>query len=181
MWPHLSPGRWRCCSLLHSQQQQGGMIMKTAKEVEKLIEELKASSIPLSEAAWETAKACIGWPYIFGDRWQPCTPAHRRAAYNSKGAEHPTIKSKCKNFQGTGSCSGCQFYPGGQTRSNDCRGFTYSVLLQIYGWKLMGTGATSQWNTESNWKAKGEIKDMPKDTKPNGREIRFRILSIFRP
>ena len=28
----------------------------------------------------------------------------------------------------------------------------------------MGTGATSQWNTESNWKAKGEIKDMPKDT-----------------
>ena len=138
--------------------------MKTAKEVEKLIEELKASSIPLSEAAWETAKACIGWPYIFGDRWQPCTPAHRRAAYNSKGAEHPTIKSKCKNFQGTGSCSGCQFYPGGQTRSNDCRGFTYSVLLQIYGWKLMGTGATSQWNTESNWKAKGEIKDMPKDT-----------------
>jgi hypothetical protein len=140
------------------------MIMKTAKQVEKKIEKMKAKGIPLAEAAWKTALYCVGWPYIFGDRGQYCTPAHRKAAYASKGAEHPTIKSKCKNFQGTGSCSGCQFYPGGQTRAFDCRGFTYWVLLQIYGWKLMGAGATSQWNTASNWKSKGEIKDMPKDT-----------------
>lgn len=138
--------------------------MKTAKQVDQLITELKASGIPLSEAAWKAALACVGWPYIFGDRGQYCTPAHRRAAYNSKGADHPTIKTKCKNFQGTGSCSGCTFYPGGQTRAFDCRGFTYWILLQIYGWKLMGAGATSQWNTESNWKAKGEIGNMPKDT-----------------
>jgi hypothetical protein len=38
------------------------------------------------------------------------------------------------------------------------------VLLQIYGWKLMGAGATSQWNTAANWKAKGTIDCMPKDT-----------------
>jgi hypothetical protein len=138
--------------------------MNTAKQVDQIIADLKGSGIPLSDAAWQTALACIGWPYIFGDRGQYCTPAHRRAAYNSKGAEHPTIKTKCKNFDGSGSCSGCTFYPGGQTRANDCRGFTYWVLLMVYGWKLMGAGATSQWNTASNWKAKGEIGSMPKNT-----------------
>ena len=85
--------------------------MKTAKQVDELITELKASGIPLAEAAWKVALACVGWPYIFGDRGQYCTPAHRRAAYASKGDAHPTIKTKCKNFQGTGSCSGCTFYP----------------------------------------------------------------------
>ena len=138
--------------------------MKTAKQVDELIAQLKNSGIPLSDAAWQSALACVGWPYIFGDRGQYCTPAHRRAAYNSKGAEHPTIKTKCKNFEGTGSCSGCAFYPGGQTRANDCRGFTYWILLQIYGWKLMGAGATSQWNTAENWKAKGTIDAMPANT-----------------
>ena len=138
--------------------------MNTAKQVEELIAQLKNSGIPLSEAAWKTALACIGWPYIFGDRGVNCTPAHRRNAYASKGGEYPTIKSKCKNFNGAGTCSGCQFYPGGVTKAFDCRGFTYWVLLQIYGWKLMGGGATSQWNTESNWKSKGEIGSMPRDT-----------------
>ena len=118
----------------------------------------------MAEAAWKVALACEGWPYIFGDRGEYCTPAHRRAAYNSKGEAHPTIKTKCRNFQGSGSCSGCTFYPGGVTRAFDCRGFTYWILLQIYGWKRMGAGATSQWNTESNWKARGEIGNMPKDT-----------------
>ena len=138
--------------------------MKTAKQVDELIFQLKNSGIPLSDAAWQAALACVGWPYIFGDRGQLCTPAHRRAAYNSKGEDHPTIKTKCKNFEGTGNCSGCTFYPGGQTRANDCRGFTYWILLQIYGWKLMGAGATSQWNNADNWKAKGTIDTMPANT-----------------
>jgi hypothetical protein len=81
------------------------------------------------------------------------------AAYASKGEEHPTIKSKCKNFDGSGSCSGCKYYPGGKTRAFDCRGFIYWVLLQVYGWKLMGAGCTSQWNNKDNWKAKGKISD----------------------
>jgi len=138
--------------------------MKTAKQVDDLIIQLKNSGIPLSEAAWEAALACVGWPYIFGDRGQYCTPQHRRAAYSSKGEDHPTIKTKCKNFDGSGSCTGCTFYPGGQTRANDCRGFTYWILLQIYGWKLMGAGATRQWNNEDNWKAKGTIGTMPANT-----------------
>lgn len=138
--------------------------MKTAKEVAALIDQLKNSGIPLSEAAWKAALACVGWPYIFGDRGQYCTPSHRQAAYKSKGSGHPTIKTKCKNFNGTGSCSGCQFYPGGQTRAFDCRGFTYWILLQIFGWTLEGGGATSQWNNAKNWKSKGVISTMPQNT-----------------
>jgi hypothetical protein len=135
--------------------------MNTAKQVDELITQLKGSGIPLADAAWQAAKACIGWPYIFGDRGEYCTPQHRRAAYANKGEDHPTIKTKCRNFDGSGSCSGCSFYPGGKTRAFDCRGFTYWILLQIYGWKLMGAGATSQWNNDENWKAKGEIGTMP--------------------
>ena len=139
--------------------------MKTAEQVDEYIVKLKNKGIPLSEAAWKLALACVGWPYIFGDRGQYCTPAHRRAAYASKGDKYPTIKSKCKNFNGTGTCTGCKFYPGGKTRAFDCRGFTYWVLLQIFGWKLEGGGCTGQWNYGPNWKAKGKIKDgIPKDT-----------------
>ena len=62
-------------------------------------------------------------------------------------------------------CKGCKWYPGEKyTRFFDCRGFTYWVLKQVFGWVLMGAGATSQWNTESNWKAKGSVADgIPND------------------
>lgn len=133
--------------------------MNTAKYADQQIAALKTSGIPLSKAAWKAALLCVGWPYIYGDRGAYCTPSHRRAVYASKGDDHPTIKSKCKNFEGGKSCNGCTFYPDGVTRAFDCRGFTYWVLLQVYGWKLIGAGATSQWNTESNWAAKGLVKD----------------------
>lgn len=125
---------------------------------------LKTMGIPLSEAAWQAAILCIGWPYVFGDRGQECTPKHRQAAYNS----HPdctTIKTKCQVLNGKkDTCSGCKWYPDGvRVRCYDCRGFTYWVLLQIYGWELQGVGATSQWNTESNWIAKGTIDTIPEN------------------
>jgi hypothetical protein len=40
--------------------------MKSANEVDALIVELKRNKTPLSEAVFETAKACVGWPYTFG-------------------------------------------------------------------------------------------------------------------
>ena len=134
--------------------------MYSSDYVLQQIELLKADGRPLSEVAWQTALNCVGWAYVFGARGELCTPTNRQKYFASKGADHPTIKSACKNFQGTRSCSGCKWLPGGsRTRFFDCRGFTYWVLLQVYGWKLMGAGATSQWNTKENWKAKGEIKD----------------------
>lgn len=137
--------------------------MNNAKQVDLLITDQKAAGVDPQQICWNAALACVGWPYIFGDRGEYCTPAHRRARYSP---EHPTIKSKCKNFDGSGSCSGCKWYPNGQkVRAFDCRGFTYWILLQVYGWKLMGTGATTQWNTADNWKAKGTVADgLPADT-----------------
>lgn len=139
--------------------------MNSAEYVTKLISDLKAKGTALPSVAWQAARACVGWGYVFGARGQYCTPANRRARYSD---DHPTIKTKCKNFDGSGSagCKGCQWYPGEKyTRIFDCRGFTYWVLKAVYdGWELMGAGATSQWDTASNWKAKGVIGTMPKDT-----------------
>lgn len=136
--------------------------MNSANFVDSLIANGKAGGQDLMALAWDAAMACVGWAYVFGARGQYCTPANRRARYSE---DHPTIKTKCQNFDGGGSCSGCKWYPDGQrTRFFDCRGYTYWILLQVYGWKLMGTGATSQWNTADNWKAKGEIATIPEDT-----------------
>lgn len=136
--------------------------MYSADYVAKQIAALKNSGMPLQAVAWNVALLCEGWAYVFGARGELCTPANRRVRYSEA---HPTIKTACKNFDGSGSCSGCKWLPGGnRTRFFDCRGFTYWVLLQVYGWKLMGSGATSQWNNADNWHAKGEIASMPKDT-----------------
>lgn len=138
--------------------------MNSAEYVGKYIEQLKGSGIPLSEAAWKAALACVGWPYVFGARGQYCTPANRRARYSD---DHPAIKTSCKNYNGSGSagCSGCKWYPNDRlVRMYDCRGFTYWILLQIFGWELKGAGCTSQWNDANNWKAKGSVSDgIPQD------------------
>ena len=141
--------------------------MNSAEYVDQQIKAMKSGGIPLSKAAWEAALLCVGWAYVFGARGQYCTPANRRIRYNgtSPGKDRDNIKNKCQNFEGTGSCSGCKWYPNGKrTRFFDCRGFTYWIILQVFGWKLMGSGCTSQWNMESNWKAKGEVADgIPQD------------------
>ena len=138
--------------------------MNSAEFVTKQIAEMKVQGKPLAEIAWQAALLCVGWAYVFGARWQYCTPANRRARYSS---DHPTIKTACKNYNGSGSagCKGCKWYPGEKyTRINDCRGFTYGILKAVYGWELVGAGCTSQWNTAANWKAKGTIDQIPKDT-----------------
>ena len=141
--------------------------MNSAEYVDQQIQVLKSGGIPLSEAAWDAALLCVGWSYVFGARGQYCTPANRRSRYNgtSPGKDRDNIKNKCQNFDGGGTCSGCKWYPGGKrTRFFDCRGFTYWILLQVFGWKLMGAGCTSQWNNKDNWKAKGEVADgIPQD------------------
>lgn len=138
--------------------------MNSAEYVGKYIEQLKGSGVPLSEAAWKAALACVGWPYVFGARGQYCTPANRRARYSD---EHPAIKTSCKNYNGSGSsgCCGCKWYPQDKlTRMFDCRGFTYWILLQVFGWELQGAGCTSQWNNSANWREKGSVADgIPRD------------------
>jgi len=142
--------------------------MNSSEYVCSQIEVLKAGGIPLDEVAWQAALMTVGWPYVFGDRGEFCTPANRRRAYNrtSPGKNKDNIKDRCKNFDSSGTCSGCKWLPGGKkVREFDCRGFTYWILYQVFGWKLEGAGCTSQWNNEANWKAKGEISDgIPQNT-----------------
>ena len=131
--------------------------MNTAKQVDELIKQWTAEGKSKTEIAWNTALACVGWPYVFGAWGALCTVAERKKRYRDA---HKTIKTACKAYDG-GNCSGCKWFPGGErVRCFDCRGFTDWVLKQV-GVDLKGEGATSQWNTASNWKSKGEIGTMP--------------------
>ena len=133
--------------------------MNTAKQVDDLIANLKqqvaAGGIPLSAAAWQTALACVGWPYVYSAWGAECTPSERRKRFNMCPS-HTTIKTKCKAFDG-GTCTGCQWYPDGQrTRCYDCRGFTDWVLKQ-FGFDLYGDTCGAQWNHKDNWCVKGTL------------------------
>lgn len=136
--------------------------MRTAKEVNDLVQQWKNDGVPGPELVVKTANECIGWPYVFGGRGEYCTPANRKARYNPK---YPTIYSKCQVLRDTNkkdNCTGCKWHPGGTTLFYDCRGFTY-WLFKLINIEIKGGGATSQWNDDSNWEIKGTIDQMPKD------------------
>ena len=138
--------------------------MKSAEEVKALVEKYKAERLPIKDAVWKTACACVGWPYVFGAWGEECTVRGRK---NRARDDHPTIRSACQVLREKNpksSCDGCKWYPDDmRVRMFDCRGFTDWVLKQ-YGIDLQGEGATSQWNTESNWAAKGLVADgIPQD------------------
>lgn len=154
--------------------------MKSAAQVQAVIDQVKQEmaqeKISVSMACWKAALACVGWAYVFGAYGEYCEPSNRRSRYRDS---HPTIKSKCKNFNGKDSapagCVGCQWFLGtadsdqsiheGRTRFFDCRGFVYWILHQVCGmWDRCPAGATTMWNTESNWKAKGKVSEgVPED------------------
>ena len=96
--------------------------MKSAEDVQALVEKYKAERLPIKEAAWNTARACVGWPYVFGAEGRPTTK------------------------------------DGVEVLAFDCQGFTEWCLLQ-FGVDSRAAGATSQWNKNSNWAAKGMVKD----------------------
>ena len=136
--------------------------MNTSRSVAALIDQWKASGAEAWRVAWSAALLCVDWPYVFGAWGEFCTPANRKRRART---DHPTIISKCQVLSGkTKSCSGCRWYPGGETvRCFDCRGFTDWCLKQA-GIDLKGEGATSQWNNSSNWLRKGDIATMPENT-----------------
>ena len=135
--------------------------MNNAKQVglliENLLEMLTEKQITLSDAIWTLALACVGWPYVFGAWGAECTVAERKKRLGLNPS-HTSIRTSCKAYSG-GSCSGCKWFPEGErVRCFDCRGFT-DWLLKQFGFDLLGEGATGQWNTASNWIAKGSVKD----------------------
>lgn len=142
--------------------------MKTAANVSTDLAGWMASGLLKSEVVVKLAEDCLGWPYVFGAAGELCNPDNRRKYYNNyktrDQAEAEQIKKRCRVLSGSSSgCSGCTYYPGGATRCYDCRGFTRWVFKQAAGITIAGAGCTSQWNDNSNWIQKGEIKDMPPD------------------
>ena len=146
--------------------------MNSVSSLKKLIDTQKHDGVPLQKVAWNAARACTGWPYVYGAVGEECRPATRRqygAKFYPKG--HTTIVTKCKALSwdaGTntcvisGNCSGCKWdLP---VMMFDCRGFTRKILNMVYSWTLWGGTVGGQWHDERNWTAKGEIATMPKDT-----------------
>ena len=138
--------------------------MNTYAKVQSLITAWKSQSLSRTDLIRAIAEACLGWPYVWGAAGQKCTPSHR-LAYAARSAcpegEAARILKKCPVCSGKQeACSVCKYYPGGPVLDFDCRGFTRWLLAQA-GVSLQGAGATSQWNTESNWEEKGPIRSFP--------------------
>lgn len=130
--------------------------MRTADEVDHLIEQYKAEGLSAPEIISRIAPECVGWPYVFGAWGEMCTPSNRKKRVRD---DHPTIKSSCPALNG-GSCAQCKWGIG--VRMYDCRGFTAWLVRQV-GLDLTGGGATSQYNYAPNWAQRGEISEMPAD------------------
>ena len=135
--------------------------MNSAKYVDDLVINLKKQvengGVPLSDAMWETALACVGFPYVFGAWGALCTVKERKYRLGLNPSK-TTIQTKCKAWNNN-NCAGCKWFPNGErTRCYDCRGFTDWILKQ-YGFDLEGEGATGQWNSKKNWCKKGKVSD----------------------
>ena len=135
--------------------------MNSAKYVDDLVINLKKQvengGVPLSDAMWETALACVGFPYVFGAWGALCTVKERKYRLGLNPSK-TTIQTKCKAWNNN-NCAGCKWFPNGErTRCYDCRGFTDWILKQ-YGFDLEGEGATGQWNSKKNWCVKGNVSD----------------------
>ena len=135
--------------------------MNTAAQVNIMLVGWLESTLTKEEVVLKLTEACIGWPYVFGAVGEQCTPSTRKKYYNNyltrNPAESEQIKKTCRVLNnGVFTCNGCKFYPGGDVRCYDCRGFTRWVLGRV-GISLKGAGATSQWNNDDNWEFKGTI------------------------
>lgn len=106
----------------------------------------------------EAAKSQMGNPYVFGAWGSECTPSMRRKYQGYNPSHAAAIAKKCPVLSGTASnCNGCKWQG---KLAFDCRGFTYWVLKQV-DIHISGGGATSQYNTASNWAQRGDISAMP--------------------
>lgn len=134
----------------------------SAKGAEALRDRLKSEMKSKSDIIRAEAEYCIGWPYVFASNGEMCTPEWRRGRipYCREQKYADAIRDTCPVLSGKqSSCDGCKW---DGCRCFDCQGFVHWLLEQA-GVPLYGGGATTQWNTASNWAAKGEISTMPKN------------------
>ena len=117
----------------------------------------------------ELSACCIGWPYVFAAAGEDCTPEWRRnRARHSNEKYAKAIVDNCPVLSGKqATCAGCKW---AGVLCFDCRGFTRWLLAQA-GVPLYGETVTTQWETASNWAAKGNIDTLPRSL----------VCNVFRP
>ncbi len=139
--------------------------MNSNRQVNEMAARWKEEGQTKAEIIVHMAEAELGWPYVWGAVGSECTPSRRE--YYAKRTVCPSgeadqIYKKCPKLSGKQSgCEGCKWFPNGErTLADDCQGFVKQIAKRV-GITLNGGGATSMWKDDSNWTAKGEIKDMP--------------------
>ena len=140
--------------------------MYTATEVTKRVSDWKKGGLAKPDIVEGVAHDCLGWCYVYAAAGCMCSPENRKHYLDicrSKGLTKyaDMIVRDCPIMQGTEgySCDMCKWH---DTRVFDCRGFTQWVLAQA-DISLFGGGATTQYDTKSNWVIQGTIDQMPKD------------------
>ena len=136
--------------------------MYTASFVSSELSRMKANGTSKPAIIRATSEKCLGWQYVYASQGQICTPSWRksRIPYCPEQKYVDMINNNCPVLSGRQpNCDGCTFV---DTLVFDCAGFVLWLLTQA-GVPFYGQGATTQWNTPSNWAARGEIKTMPKD------------------
>ena len=138
-----------------------------------------------AEIVRKAAAMCMGWPYVYAAAGEMCTPEWRKNRMGYSDEKYAkAIKDTCPVLNGTkqqaigfafvtddsgntayqapavkpSSCAGCKWQ---DCLCFDCRGFTRKLLAWV-GISLAGGGATSQYETKSNWVAQGTIDQMPR-------------------
>ena len=136
--------------------------MYTVSWVKETVQAMKDGNVPKSDIIRATAEMRLGWQYVYASQGQDCTPAWRRSRIPYCPSEKyvTMINDNCPVLSGKQpACDGCGYV---DTDVFDCAGFVLSEM-QLAGVPMYGQGASTQWNTPSNWVAKGEISTMPKN------------------
>ena len=136
--------------------------MYTASWVQFQVDAMKTRNAPKADIIRATAELRLGWQYVYASQGQDCTPSWRssRIPYCPSQKYVDMINTNCPVLSGKQpACDGCGYVDTGVF---DCAGFVLSEM-QLAGVPMYGQGATTQWNTASNWAAKGEISTMPRD------------------
>ena len=136
--------------------------MYTASYVTAELARMKAAGTSKADIIRATAEMRLGWQYVYASQGHDCTPQWRRSRipYCPSQKYVDMINTNCPVLSGKQPlCDGCGYV---DTDVFDCAGFVLNEN-QLAGVPFYGQGATTQWNTASNWAAKGGISTMPKD------------------
>ena len=143
--------------------------MKSASDVDLLVQAWIDQKKTKAEIIVNTAEAELGWPYVWGAVGAQCTPEKRK--YYAQRSPCPAgevtqIYKTCQYYNADGTpsgkyCGGCKFYPNNmRALIDDCQGFVKQTAGRV-GITFTGGGATSMWNGSTNWEKKGTRDTLP--------------------